>query len=138
MPEVRTRRIVAVDDDERTLRVLVDALGSSSQHVLTFDRGEVALMYLEEAHECDLLILDVEMPGMDGFAVARAVRALPHLASMPILALTGMTGPGDAVAILRAGADAYQAKPVDIRELRALVERLVSPSILSEGGDGTA
>ena len=125
MVETRTRRIVAVDDDERTLRMLVDALGSPSQHVLTFDNGEIAISYLAETTGCDLLILDVEMPGMDGFAVARAVRQLTHLDDMPILALTGMTGPDDAVNILAAGADAYRSKPVDIAALRSLVEDLL-------------
>ena len=123
--EARPRRIIAVDDDERTLRMLVDALGSVGQHVLTFDSGEIALSYLAEATDCDLLILDVEMPGMDGFAVARAVRLLHHLDAMPILALTGLTGPEDAVLILQAGADAYRSKPVDIAELRRLVASLL-------------
>ena len=119
------RRIVAVDDDARTLRLLVDALGTENQHVLTFDSGEVALSYLSES-DCDLLILDVEMPGMDGFAVAGAVRRMRHLADVPMLALTGMTGPDDAVRILQAGADAYRSKPVDIIELRAIVSSLLN------------
>ena len=125
MTQTRARRIVAVDDDARTLRLLVDALGSEGQHVLTFDSGEVALSYLAETSDCDLLILDIEMPGIDGFAVASAVRRMPHLAVMPILALTGMTGPDDAVHILEAGADAYRSKPVDIDELRTLVANLL-------------
>jgi DNA-binding response OmpR family regulator len=126
MPEGKVRRIVAVDDDARTLRLLVDALGSEDQHVLTFESGEVALSYLTATTDCDLLILDVEMPVMDGFAVAEAVRRMTHLRQMPILALTGMTGPDDAVRILRAGADAYRSKPVDIAELRAIVSSLLN------------
>jgi DNA-binding response OmpR family regulator len=134
MSDERKQRIVAVDDDARTLRLLVDALGSKDRHVLTFENGEVALTYLTETGNCDLLILDIEMPGLDGFAVASAVRQLSHLASMPILALTGMTGPDDAVRILQAGADAYRSKPVDIVELRRLVDSLVAGA----ASDGTA
>ena len=125
MVHARSARIVAVDDDERTLRLLVDALGSESQHVLTFDSGELAVSYLDEVNDCALLILDVEMPEMDGFEVARAVRRRHRLAGMPILALTGMMGSDVPVRILEAGADAYLAKPVDIRELRQMVADLL-------------
>ncbi len=122
----RPRRIVAVDDDERTLRLFVDALGSEDRHVLTFSSGDVLLSYLEEADGCDLLLLDIEMPDMDGFTIARAVRQMPQMQHVPILALTGMTGPEVAVRILEAGADAYRSKPVDVMELRELVSALIA------------
>ena len=126
MASTRPRRIVAVDDDERTLRLLVDALASENHHVLTFSNGEVLLSYLEDAEDCDLLILDIEMPEIGGFTIARAVRQMPRMARVPILALTGMSGPDVAVRILEAGADAYRSKPVDIIELRQLASRLIA------------
>jgi DNA-binding response OmpR family regulator len=119
------RRIVAVDDDARTLRLLVDALGAAGDHVLTFDDPETALSYMAEGARCDLLILDVEMPGIDGFGVARAVRRESALQRLPILALTGASEPDVAVRILEAGADAYLSKPVNIVELRTVARRLI-------------
>jgi DNA-binding response OmpR family regulator len=126
MASARPHRIVAVDDDERTLRLLVDALGTEDRHVLTFSNGEVLLSYLEDAEDCDLLILDIEMPEIGGFSIARAVRQMPKMNRVPILALTGMSGPDVAVRILEAGADAYRSKPVDIIELRTLATALIA------------
>lgn len=117
-------RIIAVDDDARTLRLLVDVLGSASQ-VLTFDDPAIALSYLSDVGGADLLIIDIEMPAIDGFALARAVREIPALSEMPILALTGATERDIAVRILEAGADAYLRKPVDIADLRSVTRRLV-------------
>ncbi|MEI7926235.1 MAG: response regulator, partial [Chloroflexota bacterium] len=116
---------IAVDDDARTLRLLVDALGSPDDHVLTFDDPETALSYLADGARCDLLVLDVEMPGVDGFGVARAVRRTPAQQGLPILALTGASEPDVAVRILEAGADAYLSKPVNIAELREVARRLI-------------
>ena len=123
------RRIVAVDDDARTLRLLVDALGATGDHVLTFDDPETALSYLADGARCDLLILDVEMPGVDGFGVARAVRREPALQRLPILALTGASESDVAVRMLEAGADAYLSKPVYIAELRTGARRLIDEGV---------
>lgn len=96
-----------------------------------------AVSYLRENADCDLLLLDVEMPEMDGFEVARAIRQLPHLASLPILALTGMMGADVPVRILEAGADGYLSKPVDIGELRSIVSDMIrakSPDVARAEG----
>ena len=117
-------RIIAVDDDARTLRLLVDVLGSVSQ-ILTFDDPEIALSYLSDVGGADLLIIDIEMPTIDGFAIARAVREIPALSAMPILALTGAAERDIAIRILEAGADAYLSKPVDIADLRSVTKQLL-------------
>ena len=117
------RRIIAVDDDARTLRLVRDVLGTENWHVLTFDDPETALSYLTDIGPADLIILDVEMPNVDGFAIARTVRAGHH--QIPILALTGSAEPDIAVRILAAGADAYLSKSVDIADLRSVARSLL-------------
>lgn len=126
MTDGRIRRIVTVDDDERTLRLLVDALESEDMEVLTFDDGEVAISYLTETAECDLLIVDLEMPKLDSFTLVHTVRQLPLHAAIPILVLSGLTGPGIAERVFEAGANAYRTKPITIKELETQVFALLN------------
>jgi CheY-like chemotaxis protein len=73
----------------------------------------------------DLVIMDMQMPGMSGLQATGAIRALPGGGKVPILALTAQAMSGDRERILGAGCDAYLAKPVPPKELRAIVARLL-------------
>ena len=126
MVNERTRQVVVVDDDDQTRRLVVGALEYAGYYVMPFSSGGALLAHLSAERSYDLLVLDVQMPGLSGFAVAREVRRQPHLDKMAILALTGLSDARDAVLILEAGADAYLSKPVDISELTALVAELLA------------
>ena len=83
--------------------------------------GEDALRQVQQQRP-DLVLLDMQMPGMDGYAVVRALRQAPELAALPIIAVTANSMPGDREQTLAAGCTDYVAKPINPRELVQLVE----------------
>jgi two-component system cell cycle response regulator DivK len=80
----------------------------------------------------DLVVMDIQLPGMDGLTATRALRANATTATVPILAVTAYAMRGDEARILEAGCDAYVAKPIRYQELLAVVARLLG----TEGGVG--
>jgi signal transduction histidine kinase len=115
--------ILIVDDDASARETLVAMLeGEKYQLELTRD-GFEALKSLEQL-EPDLILLDVMMPGMDGFEVCRRIRSLPKLAEVPIILLTALDDRGSLLRGLESGADDFLSKPVDRNELRARVRTI--------------
>ena len=111
-------RVLVVDDEPRILKFLELRLKASGYEVLTADNGLEALEQVE-AQEPDLLVLDVVMPGMDGFETLRQVRAL---SSVPVIILSGKEASSDKVRGLDLGADDYLAKPFSPDELVARID----------------
>jgi two-component system, OmpR family, response regulator MprA len=114
--------VLLVDDDPRILRMLERTLGAEGYAVAAVPDGGAALARVERSVP-DLIVLDVAMPGLDGLAVTRRLRAkrLP----VPILLLTARDALEDRVAGLDAGADDYLVKPFEIEELAARVRALL-------------
>ncbi len=112
-------------DDHRDMREMVGAVLAASGHeVGLVEDGEAALAAVQ-AREPDLLILDVMMPGLNGFEVCRTVKSNPFLARVPVLMLTAEAQVERKVDGYDAGADDYLSKPFDPRELRARVSALL-------------
>ena len=127
MPDVsRALRRVLVVDDERKNRQLIEVmLGEDGYQVLTANCGADALEMVALSAP-DLVLLDVMMPGMDGYQVASRLKADPKTAHIPVVILTAL---GDANSVahgLGAGAVQYLTKPVNRAELRACVSSLLS------------
>ncbi|MCW2598711.1 MAG: response regulator receiver modulated diguanylate cyclase [Frankiales bacterium] len=113
-------RILVVDDDPVVTRFLTTDLTLEGYEVDVLADGSLALDFA--AHSLpDLVLLDVELPGLNGFEVLRQLRANPPTASLPVILLTGRSDPTDKVLGLRAGADDYVVKPFDTLELLARV-----------------
>jgi len=113
-----------VEDNEDNLFTLRQMLAPFSFDIAAASTGRQAIEYCRRQLP-DLVIMDVQMPGMSGLQATGAIRALPGGGDVPIVALTAQAMAGDRERILEAGFDAYLAKPVPPRELRATVTRLL-------------
>jgi DNA-binding response OmpR family regulator len=118
------KKIVIAEDDDAIAHMVNMALGDAGFLCLRARDGDEALK-LVKAHDPDLLVLDVMMPKMDGLEVARRLKADVMWSRTPILMLTALAGVDDQVQGLEAGADAYMAKPFDLREMGARVKALI-------------
>src|SRR6202051_1394410 len=117
-----TARILVVDDIAPNVKLLEARLSAEYFDVLTASNGPDALSMCEEG-ACDIVLLDVMMPGMDGFEVCRRIKTNPATAHLPVVIVTALDQPADRLRGLEAGADDFLTKPID--EV-ALVARLRS------------
>ncbi len=112
--------ILIVDDVPDNLAVLHDALDESGYTVLVATDGPSALSRAAHAQP-DLILLDAVMPGMDGFEVARRLKADPRTAALPVVFMTGLTETEHVLAAFAAGGCDYVTKPIRVREVLARV-----------------
>ena len=117
--------ILVVEDNPDNMYVLDHLLTRKGYVVCQAARGEDALHEVQRQRPA-LVLLDVQMPGMDGFAVVRKLRQQPELQSLPIIAVTANSMPGDREQTLAAGCTDYVAKPINPRELVQLVEHYLN------------
>ena len=110
------KRILVVEDDDKSRKLLVDVLGFHGFEVAAFASGEPALDDAR-ASRPQAALLDIQLPGLNGFQILAALRADAVPPRLPILAVTASVMDHDRRKILDAGFDAYVAKPVNIREL---------------------
>ena len=117
---VNRLRVLVLDDDDGSRLAMANGLRRVGYEVTEVDNGSAALGLLEGGEGVDALITDVRMPGMDGYEVLARVRAMrPEL---PVLMVTAFGDVDGAVQALRAGADDYLTKPLNLLELRKRVE----------------
>ncbi len=115
--------VLVIDDDGATQDLLTLLLGSAGYTLLRADSGEVGLAMLDQAR-VDLVVLDLRLPGLDGFDVCVRIRERAGR-QPPILVLTATTRPNGATTSIQLGADDYVAKPYAAGELLARVARLL-------------
>jgi len=119
-------RILIVDDDVDTLRLVGMMLETEGFDIIAAKTGKRAIE-LARSEIPDLIILDVMMPELDGYAVTSQLRTEPATRGIPILIFTAKTGYDDKMLGLELGADAYLTKPISTRELIANVNQLLTP-----------
>jgi CheY-like chemotaxis protein len=119
------RRVLVVEDDPMSRELLADILSASGWSVTPVESGEEALV-AAASQELDLVLLDIGLPGIDGFETVRRLRSLPATRRVPIVAVTALAMTGDAERALAEGFDAYLTKPLDTRGLVRAVEAIVS------------
>ena len=116
----RQIRILLADDDDTIVTIVQTALRLDGFEVVCARDGEEALRLARE-QDLDLVLLDVEMPLLDGFAVCRELRTVPRLASLPILMLTAQRDREGLLTGFAQGATDYLVKPFEVAQLRARV-----------------
>ncbi|NTU83933.1 MAG: response regulator, partial [Chloroflexales bacterium] len=120
-PQLGRPRILLADDNEETLATLGDYLRAKGYDLRVARNGREAIVQAQEELP-DVILMDIQMPGMDGLEAIRRIRAEPALAHVPILAVTALAMPSDRERCLAAGADAYLPKPLSLRTLIATIE----------------
>jgi two-component system cell cycle response regulator DivK len=120
--------ILIVEDQADNRRILRDLLGNAGYELVEAESGEEALTAVETKRP-DLILMDIQLPVMDGYEATRRIRSKPELRSIPIIAVTSYALAGDEAKALAIGCNAYVAKPFSprallgkVREQLALVE----------------
>ncbi len=126
-----TARVLVVDDLLPNVKLLEARLTAEYFDVRTATNGPEAIAICERG-DCDIVLLDVMMPGMDGFEVCRRLKDSPNTAHLPIVMVTALDQPADRLRGLEAGADDFLTKPVDEVALLARVKSLVRLKILTD------
>jgi|KBSMisStaDraftv2_1062788.scaffolds.fasta_scaffold58969_2 two-component system cell cycle response regulator len=126
-----TARVLVVDDILSNVKLLEAKLTAEYFEVATAFNGMEALARIEE-QQPDIVLLDVMMPGMDGFEVCRRLKQNPITAHVPVVMVTALDQPADRVAGLQAGADDFLTKPVDDAALFARVRSLVRLKMMTD------
>lgn len=118
------KQLLVVDDDSSLLLAVSDTLRAEGYEVVTARRGSEALVRVAEALP-DLIISDIRMPGMDGYALVRNLRSSPRTRLIPIIFLTAKDETSDRITGFRTGVDAYVTKPFETEELVAIVRSIL-------------
>jgi two-component system cell cycle response regulator len=126
-----TARILVVDDVMANVKLMEARLSAEYFDVVTATSGREALAICERA-ECDIVLLDVMMPDMDGFEVCRRLKSNPNTQHIPIVMVTALDQPSDRVQGLSAGADDFLTKPVSDVTLIARVRSLVRLKMMTD------
>lgn len=113
-------RILLAEDNEDSIALLLDYLVARGYQVDVVRNGHEAVEHARAAHPA-LILMDIQMPGLDGLDATRRIRAMPELASVPIIALTALAMPGDRERCLEAGATDYMSKPISLKKLASMI-----------------
>ena len=115
------RHVLVVEDNEKNMKLVRDVLRATGYTTLGATTGEDAVE-LAQSHEPALVLMDVQLPGIDGLEALRRLRQDGLTASIPVLAVTAQAMSGDRERFLEAGFDGYLSKPIDVAELIQVVE----------------
>ncbi len=117
-----SRTVLVVEDNPVNMRLVRLILRTHGYGVREAITGHDALQLLRSERP-DLILLDMQLPGMDGFTLAAMLKSNAHTRAIPLVAVTALAMKGDAERVLAAGCDAYLHKPIDDAELLEVIER---------------
>jgi len=118
---LKGKKILIVDDDGRNIFALRTILEEYGMRVVVATDGKEVLSKLAANKDIAIVLMDIMMPGMDGYEATRAIRTQPQYRDLPIIALTAKAMKGDKTKCIKAGANDYLAKPVDTEKLISLM-----------------
>ena len=119
-------RILLAEDHESNVMAIEDFLKASGYEVFSVQNGREVLSKIEEA-DPDLILMDIQMPDMDGLEATVLLRADPRYVSIPIIALTALAMTGDRERCLEAGMNAYLSKPFRLTDLLQVIDKFLQP-----------
>ena len=119
-----SKTILVVEDTEDNRQILRDLLGMAGYDIIEAQDGAEGVAKAAE-HKPDLILMDVQMPVMDGFEATRRIKADPALKSIPVIAVTSYALAGDEEKTRAAGCDSYIAKPFSPRQMLAKVREVL-------------
>jgi CheY-like chemotaxis protein len=117
--------ILLAEDNEANIATLSSYLSAKGCHVLLAKNGQEAID-LSQQHELDLILMDIQMPEVDGLEAIRQIRSQPGRAEIPIIALTALAMPGDRERCLEVGANDYLSKPIKLKQLTAAMRQFLA------------
>ncbi|HET7190650.1 MAG TPA: response regulator [Pseudolabrys sp.] len=120
-----TKRILVVEDQEDNRQILRDLLGSAGYDLIEAENGEEALAAVSK-HRPDLVLMDIQLPVMDGYEATRRLKADPEFKAIPVIVVTSYALSGDEGKAREAGCDAYVTKPYSPRLLLAKIKEFLS------------
>jgi CheY-like chemotaxis protein len=110
-----------VEDSEANIKTLSSYLGAKGYRLIVGKTGEEAIA-LTQSESPDLILMDIQLPGMDGIEAIIRIRQLPGCETLPIIALTALAMMGDREQCLAAGANEYISKPVKLKTLNTIIQ----------------
>ncbi|MDH3555185.1 MAG: response regulator [Deltaproteobacteria bacterium] len=120
-----SKLILVVEDQEDNRRIMRDLLSSAGYEIIEAVTGEEGVA-AAETHRPDLILMDIQLPGLDGYEATRQIKANPELEHIPIIVVTSYALSGDDVKAFEAGCNAYVSKPFSPRELLAKIREYLS------------
>ncbi|KHL92282.1 diguanylate cyclase [Paenibacillus sp. IHB B 3415] len=118
---IESKKVLVVDDDIRNIFALTSILERHQMKVIPAENGQDAITLLEQTPDIEIVLMDIMMPGMDGYETTRAIRLKPEFKDLPILALTAKAMKGDRELCLEAGCSDYITKPVNSAQLLSMM-----------------
>jgi two-component system cell cycle response regulator DivK len=115
-----TQRILVVDDNEDNRQILKDLLAAAGYEVIEAETGDAAVRLAGEQVP-DLILMDIQLPGLNGLEATRRIKADPRLTQIPVIAVTSFALTGDDAKARAAGCDHYVSKPFSPRAMLAIV-----------------
>jgi len=128
--------VLIVEDNERNMRLMRLLLRPLGYNLLEAVDGREALATLERTTP-DIILVDIQLPDVDGLEITRQLRAQPRFAATPIVALTAYAMPGDREMFLRAGCTGYVAKPIDTHAFPDLIASYLPSETAAPTAEGT-
>jgi two-component system, cell cycle response regulator DivK len=121
-----SKRILVVEDQEDNRQILRDLLGNTGYQMFEAENGEEAVT-MAAAEKPDLILMDIQLPLVDGYEATRRIKADPALSAIPIIAITSYALSGDEDKARAAGCDDYVTKPYSPRKLLAKIREYLPP-----------
>jgi CheY-like chemotaxis protein len=126
-------KILYVEDDDNNVFVIKNRLGRVGYTIVIATDGEQGIA-MAASEKPDLILMDLRMPGVDGWEATRRLKAAAETKRIPIIALSAHAMPGDREKALEAGCEDYDTKPIDFSRLRGKIEALLSTGNKNDAG----